>query len=126
MYLSRFRSQFQTLRIVLPGLALLILFFSSAAYVWDGKCVGVADGDTITVMHYARGGRIRLYGVDTPERGQNFGKRAKQFTSDMVFGKIVTIEPKDTSRYGRTVAMVYIDGPASDHRSVEEMGRHKP
>lgn len=88
----------------------LILVFAGHAMAWDGKCVGVADGDTITVMHNGKGERIRLHGIDCPERGQDFGKRAKQFTSGMVFRKIVTIEPTDTDRYGRTVAMVYVGG----------------
>ena len=44
-----------------------------------------------------------------PERGQAFGARAKQFTSDLVFGHEVTIEPRDVDRYGRTVARVYVD-----------------
>jgi len=88
----------------------LILLLTDHAMAWDGKCVGVADGDTITVMHNGKGERIRLHGIDCPERGQDFGKRAKQFTSGMVFGKIVTIEPTDTDRYGRTVAMVYAGG----------------
>jgi micrococcal nuclease len=45
-----------------------------------------------------------------PERGQPFGKKAKQFTAAMVFRKQVKIEPVDRDRYGRTVAWVYVDG----------------
>lgn len=77
---------------------------------WQGKVVGVADGDTITVMHDGRGEKIRLYGVDCPEKNQNFGMKAKQFTSGMVFGKMVDVEPVVTDRYGRTVGLVKIDG----------------
>ena len=49
-----------------------------------------------------------MYGIDTPERGQAFGTKAKKFTSDMVFGKVVEIEPVDIDRYGRTVALVAV------------------
>ena len=80
-----------------------------ADVVWQGKVVGVSDGDTITVMNHGRGERIRLYGIDCPEKRQAFGKRAKQFTSDMVFGKNVEVRPVTTDRYGRTVAWVYVN-----------------
>ncbi len=40
--------------------------------------VGVSDGDTITVLHDGKGERIRLHGIDCPEKRQAFGKRAKQ------------------------------------------------
>jgi len=44
---------------------------------WMGKVVGVSDGDTITVTHDGKGEKIRLYGIDCPEKRQAFGKRAK-------------------------------------------------
>ena len=75
---------------------------------WIGKVVGVSDGDTITVMHDGMAEKIRLYGIDCPEKRQAFGKRAKQFTSNMVFGRIVEAEPI-TDRYGRTIAWIYFD-----------------
>ncbi len=46
--------------------------------------VGVSDGDTITVMHNGKGVRIRLHGIDCPEKRQAFGNRAKQFTAQQV------------------------------------------
>jgi len=88
----------------------IVLLSVDPAFAWDGKCVSVADGDTITAMHDGKGERIRLYGIDSPENGQDFGNRSKQFTSEMVFGKIVTVVPRDTDRYGRTVGMVYVGG----------------
>ena len=48
------------------------------------KVVGVIDGDSIRVMHAGKAEKIRLNGIDGPERGQAFGKRAKQATSAMV------------------------------------------
>lgn len=73
-----------------------------------GKVVGVADGDTITVLQNRTQYKIRLYGIDTPERGQDFGKRAKQFTSGMVFGKQVRVVLMAMVSYDRVVGMVYI------------------
>ena len=94
-----------------PWLALAFLFLAvTPCFPWSGKCVGIADGDTIRVMHQGKAERIRLYGIDCPERGQDFGTRARKFTSDMVFGKVVDVEPVERDRYGRTVAWVSVDG----------------
>ena len=96
---------------------ILLASVSLAAEPYQAKVVGISDGDTITVLHNGQGEKIRLYGIDTPERRQAFGNKAKQFTSDQVFGKTVTVIPMDTDRYGRTVGMVY---PASGTESLNE------
>jgi micrococcal nuclease len=93
---------------VLSLIALILI--PALAFGWQGKVVGVSDGDTITVMHDGKGEKIRIYGVDCPEGHQDFGSRAKQFTSNMVFGKMVDVKKMDTDRYGRTVGVVTIDG----------------
>jgi micrococcal nuclease len=60
---------------------------------------------------FARIWAVPFYGIDCPETGQGFGSRAKFFTSELVFGKVVTVIPHDTDRYGRTVAdVVLADG----------------
>ena len=98
---------------IIIRLTLLFLFlFSTPSYSsdspWIGTVVSITDGDTIKVMHEGKAEKIRLYGIDTPEKSQAFGKRAKQFTSDMVFKQSVKVVPMDRDRYGRTVAMVYL------------------
>jgi micrococcal nuclease len=90
-------------------LSLVVLAGLANGASFDAKVVGVADGDTITVLRDRQQIRIRLDGIDCPEGGQAFGNRAKQFTSAMVFAKTVTISPRDVDRYGRTVARVYVD-----------------
>ena len=80
----------------------------AGAQTITGKVVGVADGDTITVLQDTTQNKIRLYGIDTPELSQDFGKRAKQYTSGLVFGKQVQVIQKDIDRYGRVVGMVFI------------------
>lgn len=77
---------------------------------WTGKVVGVTDGDTITIMHNGVGERIRLYGIDCPEKRQAFGKKAKQFTSEQVFGQHVEVRPVTIDRYDRTIAWIYQKG----------------
>jgi len=76
-----------------------------------GKVVSVADGDTITVLtSQNKQITIRLAAIDTPEKGQAFGQKAKDFTSSMVAGKNVNIEPETIDRYGRTVGIVSVNG----------------
>lgn len=89
---------------------LILLLLPQLSFGWQGKVVGVTDGDTITVMHNGKGEIIRLYGTDCPEKRQDFGTKAKQFSSNMVYGKVVNVEPIDTDRYSRTVGVVRIDG----------------
>jgi micrococcal nuclease len=75
---------------VLPRLVLLIvLAWASPARADDftGKAVGVTDGDTITLLRGRIPVKVPLYGIDTPESGQDFGSRAKQATSELAFGK---------------------------------------
>jgi endonuclease YncB( thermonuclease family) len=77
----------------------------------SGSVVGVHDGDTITVLDPARQQtRVRVEGIDCPELHQAFGRRAKQFTSDMVFGKHVTVEGSKRDRYERLIGRVHVDG----------------
>jgi micrococcal nuclease len=75
-------------------LLLLLPAAPSLSWAWSGEVVGITDGDTITVLHSKtlKDVKIRLYGIDCPERHQPYGKRAKKFTSDTVFGKVVEIE----------------------------------
>jgi micrococcal nuclease len=72
--------------------------------------LGVTDGDTIRVLKDGKEVKIRLEGIDAPERGQDFGNKAKEFTSEKVFGKEIEIREAGTDRYGRTLARVYVSG----------------
>lgn len=89
----------------------LLLTQPAISWAWSGEVVGITDGDTITVLKSKtlKDVKIRLYGIDTQERGQPFSKRAKQFTSKMVYGKVVEVKVMATDMYGRTVAMIYSD-----------------
>ena len=73
---------------------------------FSGKVVGVTDGDTIRVLYKNSEVKVRLYGVDCPEKSQAYGSAAKQFTGKMVFGKTVTVDVRDHDRYGRVVGWV--------------------
>ncbi len=75
---------------------------------FEAKVVGVSDGDTITVLDGTTRVRVRLNGIDCPERGQAFGARAKQLTSELAFGKTVTLRPLGKDRYGRVLGEVVL------------------
>jgi hypothetical protein len=68
-----------------------------------------SGGETITIVNGTTQTRIRLHGIDCPESGQAFGKFAKRVTSDLCFGRIVKFHPTDIDRYGRAVAIVYLE-----------------
>lgn len=89
---------------------LILLAFPLVLFAWSGQCVAIVDGDTIKVLHNGKAEKIRLYGIDCPERKQAYGKKAKQFTSAMVFNQAVDVSPVTIDRYGRTIAWVYVDG----------------
>lgn len=77
-----------------PAIIFLLLVWPSGllAKEFTGRVVGVTDGDTISVLHAGRAEKIRLYGIDAPERGQPFTHSAKEFVSKLCFGKEVTRE----------------------------------
>jgi endonuclease YncB( thermonuclease family) len=77
--------------------------------IFEGRVVGVQDGDTITVLDSSNANhRIRLLGIDAPEKGQAFGTRSGQNLSQAVFNKIVTIEWSKHDRYGRILGKVML------------------
>src|SRR5579863_8851310 len=77
--------------------------------VLTGKVVSIADGDTLTVLdHRNAQHRIRLFGIDAPEKAQAFGKQSKENLADKVFGQTVRVDVVDIDRYGREVGRIYL------------------
>ena len=85
----------------------VLLLAQPACADFTGKVVKVADGDTITVLHDSEQIKIRLAGIDAPEKAQPFGNVAKQYISEMLFGKQVRVVEQGRDRYGRTIGRVY-------------------
>ena len=91
--------------------ALLCLALHTFAATIEGRVVGVADGDTITVLDTGKvQHKIRLAGIDAPEKAQPYGQTSKRSLSDLVYGKTVTVDTDKTDRYGREVGKVLVDG----------------
>lgn len=89
---------------------LFLIIIPTTCLAWPAQVVSVSDGDTITVLRQGQQVKIRLYGIDTPEKGQAFGQKATDITSALIAGRYVDIEKKDTDRYGRMVGLVKVDG----------------
>lgn len=88
------------------GLALALAWPLHAATL-EGLVVGVADGDTLTVLDDdRRQHRIRLAGIDAPEKRQDFGQRSKASLSELAYRQHVRVDVTKQDRYGRGVGTV--------------------
>lgn len=99
------------------GMMVYILLFQAltTGCAWaetiNGRVVGIQDGDTITVLDAGnQQHKIRLAGIDCPEKNQPYGQAAKQSMSDQVFDRDVRVESDKRDRYGRVVGQVWVSG----------------
>ncbi|MFB3088146.1 MAG: thermonuclease family protein, partial [Acidiferrobacterales bacterium] len=93
-------------------LGLLIgLSLAAPADSLTGKVVKITDGDTLYVLdaNYQEH-KIRLAGIDAPERRQAYGLASRKHLASIVAGKQVTVEYQKRDRYGRIVGKVLLDG----------------
>jgi endonuclease YncB( thermonuclease family) len=90
-------------------LSLLASVALAAGRVLEGRVTRVIDGDTIEVLVEKDPVRVRIAGIDTPERGQPWASRSKQALSERVFGKEVRVIEVTVDVYGRTIGEVYAD-----------------
>lgn len=93
--------------------AALILFLALPvqAETITGYVVSIADGDTVTVLDANRKQhKIRLAGIDAPEKAQAFGNRSRQKLADMVFNRTVVVDWEKEDRFGRLVGKVLVNG----------------
>lgn len=96
----------------------LLLFVASLLVVapatsdtLHGRVVGVSDGDTVTVLDSTNTQvKIRLLGIDAPEKKQSFSSKSRESLSNLVFSKQVTVEYSKKDKYGRTVGKIIVDG----------------
>jgi len=99
-------------RIALAAFLLLaVCALHATAATLEGRVVGVSDGDTVTVLTAEhRQFRIRLSGIDAPEKKQAFGTHSKETLARQVFGQEVVIEWTKTDRYGRILGKIEVGG----------------
>ena len=105
-------------------LPLWVFLSSSSAYAasFHAKVIHITDGDTITVLNDTNEHvKIRLKGIDCPEKAQAYGNKAKQFTKELVAGKTAIIQAYDQDKYGRTIGDVILeDGRNLSQELVKE------
>ncbi|MFA7399646.1 MAG: thermonuclease family protein [Sideroxydans sp.] len=110
----------QSLSKIVLILAALLLTTPSHAATIQGRVVGIADGDTVTVLDSSNTQyKIRLMGIDAPEKKMPFGQRSKENLSDLVFDKQVTVDYSKQDRYGRTVGKIIINGVDANLEQVK-------
>jgi endonuclease YncB( thermonuclease family) len=102
---------YRTWRVYFAVLAALLTVASAVAGTeYLGKVIGIADGDTFTLLVGRDQLRIRLAEIDTPEKGQPYGRRARQALSALIYGKTVRVVEIDRDRYRRVVGCVNAGG----------------
>ncbi len=79
-------------------------------YVQDGDTFKLSDNET----------RVRLWGIDAPEKGQAYADEARDRLKELCEGKTVRMEIKSTDRYGRKVAIIWLDRKNINLQMVKE------
>lgn len=89
----------------------LLLSLPSWADILKGRVVGISDGDTVTVLDASKTQfKIRLQGIDAPEKKQAFGNKSKEVLSTWLFNNQVTVEYSKKDKYGRILGKILVDG----------------
>lgn len=95
--------------IVILLLAVGFYYYQISENSFTAEVIHVIDGDTVDVLVVNQPIRIRLAGIDAPEKGQAFGTKARKVLSDMVKNKRVTVVEVDKDQYQRMVAIIKLD-----------------
>lgn len=90
-----------------------LCFLSPIAHAADlsGRVVSIADGDTVTLLDSNnQQHKIRLSGIDAPEKVQPFGRQSRSNLSALIFNRTVTAKCGKTDRYRQEICKILIDG----------------
>ncbi|WP_256010143.1 thermonuclease family protein [Desertivirga xinjiangensis] len=91
--------------------------------ILTGKVVSVSDGDTFTILISGNQQvKVRLHGVDCPEKNQDFGTKAKDFTSANIFAKSIKVQSKGKDRYGRTIGVAMLPNGSTLNENLLKAG----
>ncbi|NLI32262.1 MAG: nuclease [Deltaproteobacteria bacterium] len=77
---------------------------------WEGKVLSIIDGDSLIVSHDGKKEQVDFYGIDCPEKEQDFGQVARNYTMQRLQGQLVDIEPSGKTRYDPAAALVSLEG----------------
>jgi len=89
---------------------LVVFIVATPLFAFSAKVIKISDGDTITVLGGKEQTKVRLYGIDAPEKKQEYGQKSKQFLASLIAGQVVEVEPKGKDRYKRTLGIIHHKG----------------
>ena len=100
---------------VTSGLLFFLFLLPAVADTLQGRVVRVIDGDTVVVLDAGKEQhRVRLAGIDAPERKQPFGQKSKQYLAFQIAGQDVVVDWHKHDRYHRIVGKIIHDGQDVD------------
>lgn len=103
------------------AILLLVLGPLAQAETLQGYVVAISDGDTLTVLDTTKTQhKVRLTGIDAPEKAQPFGEKSKTNLSRLTFNRDVVVEWNHTDRYGRIIGKVMVEGQDICLQQVKE------
>ena len=95
----------------LIAIVLTLLTVMASADTLTGRVVSIADGDTLTLLDATNTQhKIRLAGIDSPEKGQPYGQICKKSLSDLAYDHVAVVESTKLDRYGRVIGKVLVKG----------------
>lgn len=99
---------FKRIPIMAPLLA--VFFFATSWAAVPAAVVGITDGDTLRAVIDGQEVKVRLYGIDAPEKRQPYGQASTTALKTLTQGHAITITATGKDRYGRTIGLIYADG----------------
>lgn len=101
--------------------AITLVALAGQALAIEVKVVAITDGDTVKVLTPEKKEiKVRLAGIDAPEKKQAFSEKSKQALSEKVFGKTVDLKEEGKDRYGRTIGTLTLEGRNINREMVAE------
>ena len=87
-----------------------VFIIACPLFAFSAKVVKISDGDTIAVLSGKEQTKVRLYGIDAPEKKQDYGQKSKQFLASLIAGQVVEVEPKGKDKHKRTLGIIHYKG----------------
>jgi len=110
---------------ILFAIILLTAPHTQAAKPFLARVLEVVDGDTLKVMRTeGRTIKVRLYGIDCPEKGQRHGKEAWRLAHRLPYGRVVLVESQGQGRYGRTIGNAILPGGKNLNHELVKAGAY--
>ncbi|QCD52826.1 thermonuclease family protein [Campylobacter sp. RM16192] len=94
----------------MKAILLLTLILPTLALALSGKVIKVSDGDTITILQNKQQIKVRLFGIDAPEKKQAYGEKSRKFLANLIAGQIIEVREKGKDKYKRVLGVVFHKG----------------